>query len=77
MTAEREVGAAAFDGKMMQPNEMAEITINDMKEGKFFITPHPVVRDAVKRKGENRDLWVKDLQKTSDRYYALENAAEK
>ena len=60
MTKGQEEGVASVDG-MIEADDVAEITMQEMKNGKFLVTPHTSVLEYVKRKGTDRDRWIKGM----------------
>ena len=60
-------GVAGIDG-MMEPEEVAKITIDGMEEGRFLITPHMTVREYQKKKAENPERWIRGMRKLYNEY---------
>ena len=60
-------GVAGIDG-MLEPEEVANITIKSIKKGIFLITPHNVVREYQKLKIENPERWIKGMRKLYKKY---------
>lgn len=51
------VSAAATDG-MMEPEELAEIVIEGLREERFVILTHPEVLEYMRRKTSDYDRWI-------------------
>lgn len=60
-------GVAGVDG-MMEPEELAEVTITGLREERFLILPHEIVRTYYKRKGEDIDRWLAGMRRLADRF---------
>mmetsp|Transcript_10249 Transcript_10249/g.15402 ORF Transcript_10249/g.15402 Transcript_10249/m.15402 type:complete len:221 (-) Transcript_10249:35-697(-) len=55
-------GPAGLDG-VMDPSDVARITVEDVVKGKFLITPHEQVLKYVRDKGNNYEKWLKKMGK--------------
>ena len=53
--AARVVAAA---GKLLEPEEVAGDVVEAIREERFLITPHPEVREFMRRKGDDHDRWL-------------------
>ncbi len=53
---------AAVDG-MMEPSDVAAVTIDGLRDERFLILPHPEVADYVKRKADDRERWIAGMQR--------------
>jgi NAD(P)-dependent dehydrogenase (short-subunit alcohol dehydrogenase family) len=60
-------GVAGVDG-MMEPEELAEVTITGLREEKFLILPHEIVRTYYQRKGQDIDRWLAGMQRLAAQY---------
>ena len=60
-------GVAGVDG-MMEPDEVAECVIKAINEEKFLVLPHQEVSEYVMRKGNDRDRWIKGMQRLQKQY---------
>ena len=56
------VKAAAKDG-MIEPSDLAEITVRGLKEEKFLILPHPEVETYMQRKADDYDRWIAGMNR--------------
>ncbi len=55
-------GVAGING-MLEPTDVAKITIKQMCLGKFLITPHEIVRKYIKIKADDTDKWIIGMRK--------------
>jgi NAD(P)-dependent dehydrogenase (short-subunit alcohol dehydrogenase family) len=55
-------GVAGVDG-MIEPDELADVTIEGLREENFLILPHEVVRTYYQRKGQDIDRWLKGMRR--------------
>ena len=53
---------------MMEPDEVAECVIKAINEEKFLVLPHQEVSEYVMRKGNDRDRWIKGMQRLQKQY---------
>ncbi|MAJ24384.1 MAG: short-chain dehydrogenase [Rickettsiales bacterium] len=60
-------GVAGING-MLEPEQVAKITLDQMAQGKFLITPHDIVKKYIKIKAENTDKWIIGMRKLYDKY---------
>ena len=60
-------GVAGIDG-MLEAKEVASITLDAMKKGKFLITPHQAVRKYIKIKAGDTDRWILGMRKLYNKY---------
>jgi len=60
-------GVAGVDG-LMEPEEVAADVIEAIKEERFLVTPHTEVLEYVARKGNDRDRWIKGMQRLQERF---------
>lgn len=63
------VKAAASDG-MMEPEELAEIVVEGLREERFIILTHPEVLDYMRRKTGDYDRWIKGMNRLQQRILA-------
>jgi len=68
MTAGVEGGGVAGVDGMIEPEELAEVTIAGLREEKFLILPHEIVRTYYARKGQDIDRWLAGMRRLADRY---------
>ncbi len=55
-------GVAGING-MLEPDLVAEITLDEMFMGKFLITPHNIVKKYIKIKANDTDKWILGMRK--------------
>jgi len=55
-------GVAGVDG-MIEPDELADVAIEGLREENFLILPHEVVRTYYQRKGQDIDRWLKGMRR--------------
>ena len=67
MTAGQEDGVASVDG-MIEADEVADCVVAAMEREEFFILPHPVVREYVKRKAADPDRWLRGMSRLAREY---------
>lgn len=67
MTAGRKPGVASIDG-MMEPDEVAWIGLQAVREGRFLALPHPEVAGYMLRKAEDYDRWIGGMRKLNRRF---------
>lgn len=70
MTAGMENGGVAGVDGMIEPAELAEVTVVGLREEKFLILPHETVRTYYERKGQDIDRWIAGMRRLADRYGA-------
>ncbi len=63
MTENIENGGVAGINGMLEPKEVAKITLDNMALGKFLITPHEIVKKYIKIKAEDPDKWIIGMRK--------------
>ena len=60
-------GVAGING-MLEAEEVARISLDQMALGKFLITPHEVVKKYIKIKSENTDKWILGMRKLYNKF---------
>ena len=60
--APRSLGDGQTDG-IIEPDELAEVVIEALREERFHILPHPEVEDYVRRKGDDIDRWIGGMRR--------------
>ena len=68
MTAGMEDGGVAGVDGMIEPEQLAEVTIEGLREEAFLILPHASVRDYYARKGNDIDRWLAGMRRLADQY---------
>ena len=59
---------AAGDG-VLSSAEVAEAVVEALREERFLVLPHPEVAEYAKRKGTDRDRWLKGMRRFQDKIY--------
>ena len=62
------VRAAAVDG-MIEPEELAETVVEGLRDERFWILPHPVVREYARRKNNDIDRWLGGMRRLQARIF--------
>ena len=65
--------AARVDG-VLQPAEVARMVIEAIEQERFLILSHPMVREYVQRKAQNRDRWLSGMRRLRDKIYGTQAA---
>jgi len=52
---------------------LAEVVVETIKEERFYVLPHPEVKEYVRRKGEDVDRWLHGMRRL--RKQSLEESA--
>jgi NAD(P)-dependent dehydrogenase (short-subunit alcohol dehydrogenase family) len=68
MTAGSEGGGVAGGDGMLEPEDLAETTVQGMREERFLILPHPQVEEYMKRKTSDYDRWIKGMRRWRDQF---------
>ena len=53
----------AAAGKILEPDEVADVVVAGLDAEKFLILPHPEVAEHMRRKATDRDRWLKGLRR--------------
>ncbi|MEC7138536.1 MAG: hypothetical protein VXW50_05705, partial [Pseudomonadota bacterium] len=46
-----------------EPEQLANVVVETMREERFHVLPHPEVEEYVRRKGDNVDRWLIGMQR--------------
>ena len=60
--APKSLGDGQTDG-IIEPEQLADVVIESMREERFHVLPHPEVEEYVRRKGDNIDRWLVGMQR--------------
>ena len=60
-------GVAGING-MLEPEDVAKISLDQMALGKFLITPHEIVKKYIKIKSEDTDKWILGMRKLYNKF---------
>ena len=64
MTAvENDALAAAANNGMIEPEELADTVVEELRKESFLILPHPIVREYMQNKTSNYDRWIGGMNK--------------
>jgi short-subunit dehydrogenase len=58
----RSLGDGQTDG-IIEPEQLAQVVVETMREERFHVLPHPEVEEYVRRKGDNIDRWLVGMQR--------------
>ena len=61
--------AASGDG-MMEPEELAEVVVEGLRDERFLILPHPEVLTYMQRKAGDYDRWIGGMNRLAQRLMA-------
>jgi hypothetical protein len=50
-------------GEVLDPGDVAELTLNAVRENRFMVTPHPQVLDMYRLKGTDYDGWIAGMRR--------------
>lgn len=62
--------AASVDG-MMEPEELADVVIEGLRQESFLILPHPQVLDYMRRKTADYDRWISGMNRLQQKIDAM------
>ncbi|MEM9564652.1 MAG: SDR family oxidoreductase [Actinomycetota bacterium] len=60
--APRSLGDGQTDG-IIEPDELARVTVEAIGEERFHVLPHPEVADYLKRKADDPDRWLRGMRR--------------
>ena len=64
MTAvENDAVAAAANNGMIEPEELADTVVEELRKESFLILPHPIVKEYMQNKTTNYDRWISGMNK--------------
>ena len=64
MTAvENDAVAAAANNGMIEPEELADTVVEELRKESFLILPHPIVKEYMQNKTTNYDRWIGGMNK--------------
>ena len=70
--APKSKGDGQTDG-IIEPEALAEVVVETIKEERFYVLPHPEVKEYDRRKGEDVDRWLHGMRRL--RKQSLEESA--
>jgi NAD(P)-dependent dehydrogenase (short-subunit alcohol dehydrogenase family) len=62
-------GVASRDG-VLQPDDVADVVMEALREERFWVLPHPEVAEYARRKAGDVDRWIAGMQRWQDRLFA-------
>lgn len=60
-------GVAGVDG-VLEPEQVAEIVVDGLRDERFLILPHPRVAEYVRRKADDYERWLAGMRRLQDRF---------
>jgi short-subunit dehydrogenase len=63
LAAERRHGLDFLTATALEPDQVAEIVLQGIRDEKFLILPHPEVADYFSRKATDYDRWLKGMRR--------------
>src|SRR5258708_7976995 len=63
LAAERKLGLNFLTESALEPDVVAEIVLQGIRDEKFLILPHPEVADYFRRKAEDYDRWLRGMRR--------------
>jgi hypothetical protein len=65
--AARMAGAAvATAGDVITPDQVAVMTVDAVRDGRFLVLPHPAVLDMYRHKGSDYERWIAGMRRYQD-----------
>ena len=68
MIADTEGGGVAGVDGMMEPDAVADVVLEGLREERFLILPHPEVEEYMRRKTQDYDRWLSGMRRLQKRY---------
>jgi hypothetical protein len=50
-------------GQVLDPAQVAESTLDAVRENRFLVLPHPQVLDMYRQKGADYDAWIAGMRR--------------
>jgi NAD(P)-dependent dehydrogenase (short-subunit alcohol dehydrogenase family) len=63
LAAERKLGLNFLTESALEPEAVAEVVLQGIRDEKFLILPHPEVAEYFRRKAEDYDRWLKGMRR--------------
>ncbi len=63
LAAERKLGLNFVTEGALEPEQVAEVVLQGVRDEKFLILPHPEVADYFRRKAEDYDRWLRGMRR--------------
>ena len=58
----KSLGDGQTDG-ILEPEELAAVVVDSIREERFHVLPHPEVEEYVRRKGNDIDRWLNGMRR--------------
>ena len=68
MTAGQPGAAPAHVDGMLEPEEVADVAVQALREERFLILPHPTVEEYMRRKVSDYDRWLRGMRRLQDQF---------
>ncbi|MEA2616915.1 MAG: hypothetical protein QOE72_2698 [Chloroflexota bacterium] len=68
--AAAEGAAAAILGDLLEPDEVAAVALEGVRQERFLILPHPEVAGYAQRRAADHDRWLRGMRRLRDRVAA-------
>jgi NAD(P)-dependent dehydrogenase (short-subunit alcohol dehydrogenase family) len=68
--AAADVAVGSFLGELLEPEAVAEIAVQGVREGRFLILPHPEVAAYAQRRAADHDRWLRGMRRLRSRVLA-------
>ncbi|MEM7339505.1 MAG: SDR family oxidoreductase [Actinomycetota bacterium] len=69
--APRSLGDGQTDG-IIEPDELAAVVVEAIREERFHVLPHPEVGEYIKRKADDPDRWLKGMRRLRARSFDVQ-----
>jgi NAD(P)-dependent dehydrogenase (short-subunit alcohol dehydrogenase family) len=63
LAAEKRLGLEFLTDSALEPQAVAEIVLQGIRDERFLILPHPEVADYFRRKADDYDRWLKGMRR--------------
>jgi NAD(P)-dependent dehydrogenase (short-subunit alcohol dehydrogenase family) len=73
LAAERRLGLEFLTENALEPDQVAEIVLQGIRDEKFLILPHPEVAEYFSRKAADYDRWLKGMRRLRAKIAAASN----
>jgi NAD(P)-dependent dehydrogenase (short-subunit alcohol dehydrogenase family) len=67
--------AVAAAGEMLEPEAVADVVVEGLRDGRFLILPHPEVLEFFRRKGADYDRWLAGMRRLQARLASAQSDA--
>ncbi len=73
LAAERRLGLDFLTAGALEPEQVADVVIEGIKNEKFLILPHPEVAVYFNRKAQDYDRWLRGMRRLRANLLATSN----